>query len=232
MKKIITISLLLVFAINVFGQGGGLGSSAYMGISFSGSNTWLLNKWVFDKGDEQDIAASFGYNVGLNGGYYFNDDVGFEIDVLYNAHNMKYEGRFGPTGLLEYTSETKLTYTDIPILFKAGSESYLEIGPVFSLLSKADYNYKTSTNDNTIDVKDKFTNSSINILIGFGTNFEASDHIIIKAGLRFMYGFTDIEGVDALGKSKTDYPVTSTGLKDFKTNLASGALHIGLIYKF
>jgi len=229
MKKIIFISLFLVISVSVFSQKNKKVQLPYAGVSFSGASTWLINKWVFDKGDEQDIAASFGYSVGAVAGYYFKDNFGVEVNILYNAHNMKYTGE---VFLNKYDSQTSLKFTDIPVLFKAGKETYFEIGPVFSFLNKAEYCIESNGNKNTKNVKSDFKSSGINVAFGFGVNIEVTKQVFINTGLRLMYGLTDIKGVDAIGYSKSDYSSNADGIDDFKNNIASGVIHLGVIYQF
>jgi hypothetical protein len=234
MKKYILFSVLAVISLTVFGQkhGGSKDQYGYGGISLSASNTWLLNKFVFDKGDEQDIAASFGGGFGFVAGYNFNKSLGAEININFNTHNMKYTGDIGTTANpYEYKSKTKLKYIDIPILFKAGGETYFEFGPEFSFLSKAEYSFKSDNVDSTMSVKSDFSGSSFNIVFGFGHNFEIDKQFAINAGFRLMYGLSDIKGVDGLGASKSDYPTTTKGIDDFKTNLTAMYIHVGCIYK-
>ena len=236
MRKFILFSFLIVLALNSFGQKHGKKDAyAYGGVSLSGSSTWLMNKFVYDKGDIQDIAMTFGSGFGLVAGYIFNKNIGVEMNILFNGHNQKYTGVLNTNPDVTYKSKTHLRYIDIPLLFKAGNETYFEIGPDFSFLTKAEHSITVSTptesTDSTRNVKSKFNGSSFNLVFGFGHYFEINKQLMINAGFRLMYGLSDIKGVDGIGWSKSDYATNEKGIADFKTNLAAGYIHVGVIYK-
>jgi len=241
MKKLIILSLFVSVALVSSAQ------AFYLGASFTGKSTWLLNKAVFDRGASQDIRASFGNDYGIVGGISFNDGAaGIEVNFLFNTFSQKYDGTDDLfAGILDdYTSESVYHSLDIPILFKTGSEgAYFEIGPVVSFINQAtfslDYDNKLLTDIEEADYLSFYNGTNIGAILGFGGNINVSDNLLITLGLRFYYGITDIGGVNAFGwdKEKTEQKdaiylteENHYGHEDFKTNPLSGGLKVGLIY--
>jgi opacity protein-like surface antigen len=224
----------------------------YMGGSFAENSTWLLNKAVFDRGSEQDIAASFGNNYGIVAGMKFSDNLGVEINFLFNTHTQNYTGtsvvKPGPVEFdCDYTSKSTYHSIDIPILFKTGDKAYFEIGPQLSLLQSARFeiNYSDNCilNDEARENKEDYTSTFFGFAMGFGGNIDITDNFKLTLGLRLYYGISDIGGVNAWGwnketttKQDDNYNILNPdddnhyGHKDFKTNPAAGGLRIGLIY--
>lgn len=219
----------------------------YLGGSFAENSTWLLNKAVFDRGDDQDIAASFGNNYGIVAGMQFSDNLGVEINFLFNTHTQNYTGKDWPYNGCDYTSKSTYHSIDIPVLLKTGGKAYFEIGPQLSLIQNATYEIDYSDNrllsDKKEDNKDDYASTIFGLAMGFGGNIDLTDNLKLTLGLRLYYGLTDIGGVNAWGwnKEKTiqedkNYNLLDTsddnhyGHKDFKTNPAAGGIKIGLIY--
>jgi hypothetical protein len=97
----------------------------------------------------------------------------------------------------------------------------------FSMLANASY---TSTGglETTSNISAKFNPFYYAPLAGIGTDFELGDDIFFIAGIRLVYGISDISGVDGQGnqlKGNPDYP-------DAKTHAAYGALNLGVYCRF
>ena len=236
MKKTTLFSVL--FALTFFAN-----AQFYLGGAFTENSTWLLNKAVFDRGEDQDIAASFGNNYGIVAEFKFSDNMGVELNFLFNKHTQKYVGKTS----CDYNSISSYNSIDIPLLLKMGEGAYFEIGPVFSLMQNArfkiDYDGSICPGDEDRDNTSDYVNTFFGAAMGFGGNIGLTDNLKLTLGLRLYYGFTDLGGVNALGwnKEKTEdmdnlynliHPDDDNhyGHKDFKTNPASGGLRIGLIY--
>jgi len=219
----------------------------YLGGAFSENSTWLLNKAVFDRGETQDIAASFGNNYGIVAGMNFTDNMGIEINFLFNTHTQKYTGTNWPINGCDYNSQSTYHSIDIPVLFKTGEKAYFEIGPVLSLMSSATYDIEYSGNlcpsDKHVENKEDYSSTFFGMAMGFGGNIDLTDNLKLTLGLRLYYGLTDIGGVNAWGWNKKTTEDNDNlynaidpsddnhyGHKDFKTNPAAGGLRIGLIY--
>ncbi len=218
----------------------------YLGGSFTENSTWLLNKAVFDRGDDQDIAASFGNNYGIVAGIQFTDNLGLEVNFLFNTHTQNYTGKDWPVLGCDFTSKSTYHSIDIPVLLKTGGKAYFEIGPQLSLIQSATYEIDYSSSactDKSVDNKEDYSSTIFGLAMGFGGNIDLTDNLKLTLGLRLYYGFTDIGGVNAWGWNKEDtenmdnlYSIANPdddnhyGHKDFKTNPAAGGIKIGLIY--
>ncbi len=238
MKKVSLFISLIAFAIM------GNAQSFYLGGAFSENSTWLLNKAVFDRGESQDIAASFGNNMGIVAGFMFSDNMGVEMNFLFNTHTQKYVGKLDCG---DYNSQSTYHSIDIPVLLKVGEKAYFEVGPVLSLMqgTRFEINYDGTfcPADKSEENKEDYTSTFFGAAMGFGGNIDITDNLKLTLGLRLYYGLTDIGGVNALGWNKKDvedmdnwynlaHPDDDNhyGHKDFKTNPASGGIRIGLIY--
>ncbi len=215
-------------------------AQTFMQVGALGSfnSTWLFNKNVSDKGDDQDFAAGWGHNFGLCYGFYFNENIGIEINGLIGLNS----GAF--TGVLDtnktYNSEISYSSIDIPLMFKyvGKSGAYLEVGPQFSILGTFNYGFKQSyydfntglnvNNDTSYAVTNFFKTSSIAAVLGFGINIKFTDALHLRTGLRFSYGLTDLKGVDALGVPFANFFSYKDG--PLKTNAMAGGILIGLTY--
>lgn len=218
----------------------------YLGAAFTGKSTWLLNKAVFDRGASQDIGASFGNDFGLIAGMKFDDNVGLELNFLFNKFSQNYLGQMDNSNE-EYTSKSVYKSLDIPILFKTGEAAYFEVGPVLSFVNSSSYEFDWSNalyNDTAAyDNSESYNNFVFGVILGFGGNIDISDALKVTLGLRFYYGITDLGGVNALGWNKGQttkqdeyyqlfHPTSDNhyGHNDFKTTPLSGGLKLGLIY--
>ena len=130
MKKISTVLFIsCVFFISASAQ------EFRVGGKFAYNSTWLFNTNVSDKGDIIDNASAFGTSFGLTTTFYFSEEAGVSVDLLFSKHNAKFKGSDGVnTG----EATEKMSYTDIPVLFHLGASDgggYVEVGPQFSFLS-------------------------------------------------------------------------------------------------
>ncbi len=214
MKKLLTLSIVLALATSMASAQG-----LRIGLAGAINSTWLFNKNVSDAGDELNYASTFGGTVGVNGVYSFSETTGLSVGILYSGHNQKYED--DPS---TYEAKTKLSYLDIPILFRLQSPSgpYFEVGPQIGILmgAKADFSTKPASgfDFSDLDVKEFHESTNIAIVFGFGVDIEASENIVVSTGLRFGYGFTDVMKDD---KEPGYEP----------TNRVFGGLALGVAYK-
>lgn len=191
MKKLFLIVALSAVAITTQAQqfNIGLGGGVY--------STWLVNTNVSDQADNLDFAATFGGQVGLNMQYYFKDNLGLSIGLLYTGHNQKYTGSFDT--ISTYEAKTKMRYLDVPVLIRFGGGSkgaYFEMGPQFSVLMSAKetgFSTPTSPDDYTDrDVKPFLKSGGLAAVLGFGVDIDASENVIVSSGLRLGYAFGDL----------------------------------------
>lgn len=248
MKKITLVLAFIAAAFIVNAQEFkiGLGGGIY--------STWLVNKNVSDQGDDLDFAVTFGGQVGLNMQYYFKDNLGVSMGLLFTGHNQKYTGDFGSGGPT-YEAKTKMRYLDVPFLLRMGGGAkgaYFEFGPQFGFLMSAEDGASVTfggvtTDTNGVDVKSTLKSSNIAVILGFGVDIDASENVLISAGLRLGYGFTDVTKEypsETALFAETDnvafptfnahYKQGDSGGDTFKyqsTNRAFGGLFLSVMYK-
>ena len=201
------------------------------GIKGSYNSTWLFNKNISDQGAEQDYAMAWGSNYGLGASVYFGA-IGLGVDFLRGTHTGGYAGDF----LGKYSSNVKLNVTQIPLMLKLKSENgaYIELGAQVNSISKATYTFDYTDSDiydNSSDETSNYSKSFTSAVLGFGANVKLMKAIPLAAnvGVRLQYGFSDAEGVDALGSNLDNsllYPTYE------KTNAVSGGIMFGLNYTF
>lgn len=195
MKKLFLIVALSAVAITTQAQqfNIGLGGGIY--------STWLVNTNVSDQGDDLNFAATFGGQAGLNMSYYFKDNLGITMGLLFTGHNQKYTGDYDSKSTYSgnsYTAKTKLRYLDIPFLIRLGGGAkgaYFEMGPQFSFLmsAKDEFSMTPTVNEwSDVNRKDNLNSSTIAGVLGFGVDIDASENVVVTTGLRLGYGFNDV----------------------------------------
>ena len=221
-----------------------------LGLGGGINTTWLANTNVSDAGDELDFAVTFGGSVGLEGIYSFSEKAGVSIGFLSSGHNQKYEGEISSGTTTEtWESKLKMRYLDIPILFRLTSASgtYFELGPQIGILTSAKEDGENSSglvNYEDRDVKGSLNGTNVAAILGFGVDIEASENIIVTAGLRLGYGFTDVtkeyttSEFAALNDEEVAGATSAAHVNDKgdfsyeATNRVFGGLHLGVSYKF
>jgi len=245
MKNFFVIIIICVFVQSSFAQ------EVRIGVKGAFNSTWLFNTNISDRGESADYQASWGSHLGLAFNYYFTEDLGIGVDLLYVTHTQNFLGNTfdGSGNGFAYTGEEVLTYLDIPVLFRISSEGgpYVEIGPQVGLLlgGKEDF-YLAYDALNIIQYKDAdykkdFNSVNVAAVLGFGYDIKASDNLFVNLGLRFGYGLTD--ATVKFPENDFDIPFNHSAFSGFahsdvkgdynytKTNRAFGGLMLGLIYK-
>ncbi len=193
MKKILALTVLVAGLSSAQAQEG-----MRLGVKGSFYSTWLFNKNVSDQNASLDYASSFSPTVGAQYIIMFKETYGMSAEVIYASHTQKYDGYLGNDKNV-FEVETKLSYLDIPLLFRVSSPKgpYFEIGPQFSLLMGAKETLEfdlASSNDEEHtdkDFKDDFAGFGVAGVLGFGIDIKLTDMINLTTGLRFGYMFTD-----------------------------------------
>lgn len=213
-----------------------------IGVKGAFNSTWLFNSNIFDNQDEIDYVSTFGPAAGISSTIYFNEDMGVSIDALYTRNAQIYKGTLS-TG--NYEATEKISYLDVPVLFRYSSEGgpYVEIGPQLGLLMGAKEDLSNTTagiNLNDKDFKSDFNMINIAAVIGFGYDIEAGDNMFVNIGLRFGYGINDVtKRFDEPDFATSDHSILShyahyDALGKFnyhQTNRAFGGLMVGLVFK-
>nr|MBK9653037.1 PorT family protein [Bacteroidota bacterium] len=189
MKRIIICVMVLMATQLVQSQ------SMMIGVKGAYNTTWLMNKNIFDQGDELDPDASFAPSYGVNGIFYFNDNLGLAIEANVNKITQKYSGVILDS--ITWEGSDKLTYMEIPLLLHLANKGgmYFEIGPKVSFLTGATGAIETTpsfiSDYNERTIKKGFNKTMFSLVFGFGVNVRASDLVYVIAGLRFSGSFTD-----------------------------------------
>ncbi len=209
MKKILAIAVIMIISLS--------SSEAQEGIRLcaKGSffSTWLFNKNISDQNASLDYAASFSPTFGVQAIFMIKETYGLSAEIIYASHKQKYDGYFGDENNT-FSNQIKLSYIDIPILFRVSSPKgpYFEIGPQISLLidAKETFEFKNNPlNYSDRDAKDDFAGFGVAGVLGFGIDTKLTDMINLTTGLRFGYMFTDATTeytqteIDALDDSET-----------------------------
>jgi hypothetical protein len=185
--------------------------------------------------------ASVGGNYGLAATVYFTKKVGLGIELNNSIVNQKYKGTiFGSS----YTTKTKLTFLDVPLLLKlisGESGFYFEIGPKLSYILTATESTNSSIGNIAFGggtVKNDFNNTIISGVLGIGGRINVVDAVTISIGARFNGAFTDAtkkSSSSTAGLYSTTGEaanVASDGTLDYKrTTLASAGIQIGVLYR-
>lgn len=230
MRKLLLSIALIAGGITAGAQG------LKVGLGGGVNSTWLLNKNVSDQGDAIDFASTMGGAFGLKAQYFFNDKMGVEMDILYSGHNQKYKISDG-----DFESKTKLSYIDIPVLFRYGGGQgfYFEVGPQISILSgaKEDRDFGIFNTDGR-NVEHSFNNTNFGLVLGLGADIPVADFLTITAGVRFGYGFSDV--TKEYSESLLNETMSVSGLGahynaddefDYKpTKRVFGGIHVGVLY--
>jgi hypothetical protein len=222
-----------------------------VGLTGGLNSTWLLNKNVFDQGDNLDVASTFGGRIGIEGIYSFSEKAGVSLGINFLSNNsQKYTG---DVLNFNYDVKTKLSYIDIPVLFRLTSSggTYFEIGPQIGLLTSATQDSSSSApgaiSYSGKDVKYGYNSTNFALVFGFGADIDVSENIYITTGLRLGYGFSDVTK-EFSTDAEFDNALPVGGVQSFSTNAANtddkgnfnyeatnrafGGLHLGVSYKF
>jgi hypothetical protein len=235
MKKILLLSTMSILATASYAWRAGDGvKKNTLEIQGKGSanSTFLFNNNISDAGDDQNYAAGWGFNYGLGVSMYFGN-VGFGVEGLMGNHRGAYAGDIKniATGTVtEYTSSVNLEVIQIPVFFKLKSDigAYLEVGPQYNMISKATYQFSAGGVETGSIMTDDYAKTYFSAVLGVGFNIPiAKSNFSVLAGLRLQYSFTDIEGVDARGRSFDNLFVYTDPQS---TSAASAGLMLGVVY--
>lgn len=203
----------------------------------SANSTFLFNSNISDAGGDQDYAAGWSFNYGGGLSMYFGN-VGFAVEGLMGNHRAAYAGTFvtkdasgNVTSSTDYSSNINLKILQIPVFFKLKSDigGYLELGPQYNIISEANYHYTASGVQLDTVMTSSFAKSYFSAVLGFGFKIPvAKSNFAILGGARLQYAFSDIQGVDALGREFVNPFVYKDGPS--KTTGATGGLMLGVVY--
>ncbi len=172
------------------------------------NSTWIVNKSISDQGKSQDYDLGWGlsYGAGIN---FWLGKIGFGVEGIFGNHIAAYTGSVEIAGVnLNYNSKIEIQQSQIPLLLKIRGKrmGYFEVGVQMSSLSKATYNMEGDLSSVFLypdDVFNRYSKTYMSALLGFGANIKPFKKfpLGVLIGARFQYGYSDLKGVDALGRS-------------------------------
>ncbi|MFT4525113.1 MAG: hypothetical protein ACI9FU_001878 [Granulosicoccus sp.] len=232
MKKLLTILLAFSttasFAQNV--RGGGWAEQFMVGASVSANTTWLLNDAVSNqRTGTTDLEFSMGYNVGITGGYHYNDHIAMGLDLQFFTLNQRYTGK---DNALFWESKVSLSGVQIPVYakFMTSSGLFVEAGWQFSFVTSAQYTRGiTNGTEEPVDQDQSATYSKVlySPHLGLGMDWYLNDMWVITTGLRANYSINDLKGVDGQGRNVNTDPIYTDPKP---TNALSVGIFIGVRY--
>jgi hypothetical protein len=175
--------------------------SIQFGGRYSFNTTWLLNANIPDDSTNLTYQMTGGNSGGFTFVFYFDNStmyskgyLGFSVELLSSKHNQKYV--YEDSLKQKYTQKINLTYLDIPIMFRAESETgglYGEVGVQYSFLSKANEFVAGPSQQFSggLSIKSSYNKSNLAAILGFGFDHKIGDHVVVVTGLRFGYGLSD-----------------------------------------
>ncbi|MBL0330022.1 MAG: outer membrane beta-barrel protein [Bacteroidetes bacterium] len=203
----------------------------------SANSTFLFNNNISDAGDDQDYAAGWSLHYGGGVSMYFGN-VGFGVEGLLGNHRAAYAGTFttkdaagNVLSTTDYSSNVNLKIMQIPVFFKLKSDigGYLEVGPQYTMISEAAYHYTAAGVQLDTIMTNSFAKSYFSAVIGFGFKIQvAKSNFAILGGARLQYAFSDIQGVDALGREFANPFIYKQGAET--TTGATAGLMLGVVY--
>jgi len=177
-------------------------------LSFAGPGIGIKGGANFATQDANSLLPSVEINTsnitGFVGGaylnYFFGDKSAIQLELLYSRKGSVSEVFLGTSPVQSGTN--KLTYFDIPILFRWQIIKFLNIhaGPQFSILTKA----VTEDGTTTDDIKDELKNSDVGLIIGA----EANLPLRLNLTARYIYGLTNVSEIDEIEINNSTFQLT------------------------
>ena len=205
MKKVLLVLVLSLYLIAEVEAQQGFAIGADVG----GNSTWIVHQHSY--GDsEMEYQATYGYTLGLVTGYNFNELFGFRVGIRYSDQGQNYKD-------LVYAIPTHrkadLKYFQVPVTVRyAGGRGnpkfFFELGSAFYFLQAASYSQNGGVTTHYLYDKQNVINGPASFTINdatylyehfdvalefsVGAQIELGEMVYLNPGLRFNYGFTDI----------------------------------------
>jgi hypothetical protein len=177
-------------------------------LSFAGPGLGIKGGANFATQDANSILPSVEISTsnitGFVGGaylnYFFGDKSAIQLELLYSRKGYVSEVLLG--GSPVQSSDNKLTYFDIPVLFRWQIIKFLNIhaGPQFSILTKA----VTEDGTTTDDIKDELKNSDFGLIIGA----EANLPLRLNLTARYIYGLSNVSEIEEIEIKNSTFQLT------------------------
>jgi len=168
------------------------------GLKGGGGLNFLVNNNIFDDNSYSHLLSG-SYGVGAKAGVNFGEYHGFTIDAMYR--NMKQNFNY-TVDMTDYTNTLEWTNWDMYFMyrFNTGAGTYLELGPMLSLVQEFK---QADTGFSEANISDYYTDRYLNGVFGVGGYLAGSDAFSLIIGLRIHYGLDDL--ISEAGQAK-GYP--------------------------
>ncbi len=154
-------------------------------------------------GDIENNDMLVGFHVGGVAEYMFDEKMGLQAEVLYSSQGTKLSySETDSFGTYEEEGKIKLSYINIPVLFKyyVTNGLSLEAGPQVGILvsSEAEYSYKetsegvTVSESETVDLKNETNSLDFGFNFGLGYKMDSG----LNFGARYNVGLANIVDSD------------------------------------
>ncbi len=169
----------------------------HIGAGIGFNSVWIINQNTYG-GPELEYAPKFGLSYDGAFGYNITSRIGFQTEIGVAHQGQKYEDINSDGDPI--LRDIDLRYMHIPIMFKfmGGSSDtrfYMMLGPQLNYLQSASIHQSVASESTDIPAKSYFENQDIGLALGLGADIMLNENFYLNTGLRFYYGFTDINSV-------------------------------------
>ncbi len=201
---------------------------------------WLVNSDDYNAGASLDYQLTYSLrNVGASLGIRLASNIGIEGGFIFSQQGQKYihvqEDEMG--GIDKFTTEVKLDYHKIPILFFYKSPKrfggIVKLGAQLSYLRGVNYLRQgkellfSDSQGNSFDLQAAYAKRNIDLVIGYGPILNINSNLAFYTLFRLDYSLNDIE-------NKTIQLEDSFFFNEFRlaTNAATFGVEVGVKASF
>ena len=188
MKKTLPLFFIIISPFTVFSQTWiDLGLKGGYGLNFLYNQNAFEDRSIF-------YNISYGHTFGGKVGINFNEVNAVTVDVMSSGFNQSFNYKYLNTdsSFSTFTRKLNLNTLDFLLLYRRTTDaSYFEIGPQYSLISKAGLTDNFNGNSQK-DISSNLLNSYYAAVMGFGSYIAGGDNFGITMGFRFSYALIDI----------------------------------------
>lgn len=174
-----------------------LGTSSHAQLWFDvglkgGGGTGFLNNKTLTSDSRLSVNPGsnyfFGGKIGINYGYYMS--IATDFTYGQNSFSFNQAELFGSTTTYKYKIDYS-SFNIMPLIRYTKEASYIEIGPEFSLIQKANVSDE-ATAKTDFDVSDKVNTKLTNLVFGFGGYIVGNEIVALQMGLRLHYSLSNL----------------------------------------
>lgn len=185
MKKILSIAIILLMAMNTMAQRGGAPNWISIAGKVGVGNSILLCKQISDNENISTNYLSPSFGIGGRLGVVFVDKVGVSVEYLSSTYQNKYEIK-DKSLKTNLNSNLKFKTGDLLILARYTGEYgfYAEIGPKITSVKEISYEKDETPN---MDLTNCFNGSYNSIVFGLGLTPFNGERVQVSLGVRAAY---------------------------------------------